>query len=233
MTGEPCQRNGYYSQKATVHNTSIANNCADLTLCIKRNIGLSILKLLKSLRSKSHQRNHNMGRRPHVKMGRLTENPPYPLPANTFMQCMLCGFTAHPGREPDICEFVFYYEGNDSALPGKPRPSDYTPSTSAILVTCRGSGCDDLVGRHPRLYQRAPWSRARPGAFSLTCGNCPARVGTHCKHPDAIFNGGKGLSATQANLPIMNIMICGPQGCGTLWGGQPPIVSCSGNPKSL
>ena len=150
-------------------------------------------------------------------MDRLTQSTEYSL--STFNRCQLCGH-----ESVDICEFQFWKECDEE---DKPEPY-------SILVTCTKTECDKVIGDHERLYIRLPWSGGQPGHFSLLCGDCPRRHGTHCTHPNLKINGGEGLDLAMAGDQIFDAVICyhdsetGGHKCRK---PHRPYTKCSGLPE--
>lgn len=151
-------------------------------------------------------------------MDRLTDHI-LPIDPDTFLRCQLCG-----NLHKDICEIELRCECDDNDV----------PEPTKVFIVCRDkkSVCQKRIVEHPRGYYLVPWGEGLPGQFVLVCGNCPHRKGFSCTNPKLTSNGGPGLEAKQARLPIHNIMFCGPKiGCRTGRDLFPtPITWCEGNP---
>lgn len=52
--------------------------------------------------------------------------------------------------------------------------------------------CEEIIGPHPRLYERQQREVPIPGVMKL-CEKCTHRRGYACTHPDLTLNGGPGL----------------------------------------
>lgn len=153
-------------------------------------------------------------------MDRLTDTVKHSL--ETFNRCQLCGY-----ESTDICAFRFWYECDEE---DKVEPYN-------VLVICRhNKECTQTITDHPRLYREVPWSAGNPGHFSLLCGECPSRDGTHCTHPNLKANGGEGLDLTIANNPINRAIVCYHNDDSEDGGlhcvkRTPPYIGCAGLPE--
>lgn len=141
---------------------------------------------------------------------------PGPL-GDTFRKCMICGREAG-----DVTYFRMWVECDEN---DKPKPY-------AILLTCKGHDCYEVIDRHDWLYCGIPWSTGKPGHIILLCEDCPHRAGSTCNHPDLTANGGEGLSVYASTAPPAGVMVSYHTDDGLLASRQVPypFTMCSGLP---
>lgn len=134
-------------------------------------------------------------------------------PPSSFAACQLCGHASD-----DICAFRMWQRCDDADEP-----------IDDFIIVCNQQACQQRIEDDAMLFIEVPWSRGGPGKFMLLCGDCPHRKGWSCQHPNLTANGGNGLEVQFSGLPILNMMICGSDGCHR---SSPPAIACVGNPDA-
>lgn len=69
-----------------------------------------------------------------------------------------------------------------------------------LCLSCSGA----ILPAHPRLYSESPKNAPLPGLMAL-CFDCIHRNGSHCRCPDAKFNGGKGIEVVSEKPEVQAI----------------------------
>ena len=72
--------------------------------------------------------------------------------------------------------------------------NDADGPTRVVVVLC-GDCSARIIEKHPRLYRELDVHEPWPGCMEI-CQDCRHRKGTKCSHPEAKWNGGRGVILT-------------------------------------